>query len=67
MEKGLEWQNEFPDLELPDNIEIDPLDYLLKANMGSLMKKIITSESKRKNKSNKIPRYDHLQKKSISI
>ena len=23
--KGLDWRNEFPDLELPDNVEIDPL------------------------------------------
>ena len=53
-------------MELTDNVEIDPLEHLIKANMVSLMKKIITSESKRKNKHNKIPRYGHSPKISLA-
>ena len=37
--KGLNWQLEFPDLNLQSNVDIDPLEHLLEANMGTLMQK----------------------------
>ena len=36
--KRLDQRLEFPDLELLDNVEIDPLEHFLKSNMVSLIK-----------------------------